>query len=147
MGASSTGHRRAFADPRYAATSPQRAQLHHACLDAPDGLHGGCLYAPVLQPREPSPDQNPTRKERLWSMTNGFTFDGYTVRPATEKDRPYLQLQIDADPFHGGRMTADFFLKLQPRGNSWALENADGRSVFYFKTPTAARIPIQRALA
>jgi len=76
-------------------------------------------------------------------MTNGFTFDGYTVRPATEKDRPYLQLQIDADPLHRGRMTADFFLKLQPGEDSWALENEEGRVVFYFKTSTAVRMAIQ----
>ena len=33
-----------------------------------------------------------------------FTFDGYTVRPLSEKDRPYLEVQIRADQYHQGRM-------------------------------------------
>ena len=76
-------------------------------------------------------------------MTNSFTFDGYTVRRATEKDRPYLQLQIDADPYHRDTITPDFFLKLYPGEDSWALEDESGRVVFYFKTGTAVRLCIQ----
>jgi hypothetical protein len=76
-------------------------------------------------------------------MTNSFTFDGYTVRSVTEKDRPFLQLQIDADPFHQGRMTADYFLKLEPGEDAWALEDERGRVIFYFKTATAVRMSIQ----
>lgn len=76
-------------------------------------------------------------------MTPSFSFDGYTVRPLTEQDRPYLDLQIAADEYHRDRMTADFFLKLQPGEDAWALEDSQGMVVFYFKTETACRIHIQ----
>jgi hypothetical protein len=72
-----------------------------------------------------------------------FTFDGYTVRPLDERDRPYLNLQIRADDFHRGRMNADYFLKLEPGEEAWALEDEQGMVVFYFKTATAVRMSIQ----
>jgi hypothetical protein len=72
-----------------------------------------------------------------------FTFAGYTVRPLSEKDRPYLEVQIRADQYHQGRMDADYFLKLNPGEDAWALEDEQGLVVFYFKTATAVRIFIQ----
>jgi hypothetical protein len=72
-----------------------------------------------------------------------FTFDGYTVRPLSERDRPYLDEQIKTDPFHRGRMDADYFLKVKPGEDSWALEDGQGRVVFYFKTAAAVRLSIQ----
>ena len=72
-----------------------------------------------------------------------FTFDGYTVRPITERDRPYLEIQIRADDYHRGRMSADYFLKLEAGEDAWALEDEQGRVVFYFKTAAAVRMSIQ----
>lgn len=72
-----------------------------------------------------------------------FSFDGYTVRPITEQDRPLLETLIEGDDYHRGRMDADFFLKLQPGEDSWALEDERGEVVFYFKTSTAVRMAIQ----
>lgn len=74
-----------------------------------------------------------------------FNFDGYTVRPVTPKDREYIDLLIQADPWHRDKMTADFFLSLKPGEDAWALEDAQGEIVFYFKTTVAARIDIQFA--
>lgn len=76
-------------------------------------------------------------------MTQTFTFDGYTVRPLDERDRPYLADQIAADPYHRNRMDADTFLQLQPGEDAWALEDEQGRVVFYFKTATAVRLSLQ----
>lgn len=72
-----------------------------------------------------------------------FQFEGYTVRPLTEQDRPYLAMQIQADEYHRDRMTADYFLKLQPGESAWALEDSHGRVVFYFKNSPAVRMSIQ----
>ena len=76
-------------------------------------------------------------------MRQTFTFDGYTVRPLDERDRPYLEAQIEADVYHRGRMDADYFLRLQPGEDAWAIEDEQGRVVFYFKTATAVRLSIQ----
>lgn len=72
-----------------------------------------------------------------------FTFDGYTVRPVHEKDRELLNNWIATDPYHQGRMTADFFLKLLPGQEACAMEDETGHVVLYFKTTTAIRIAIQ----
>jgi len=72
-----------------------------------------------------------------------YHFEGYTVRPITERDRPYLELQIQADEYHREKVTADFFLDILPGESSWALEDADGRVVFYFKNSPAVRMHIQ----
>lgn len=69
-----------------------------------------------------------------------FHFDNYVVRPVTEQDREYITLLIENDPFHTGRMDADFFLKLQPGEDAWAIENQHGQVQFYFKTQTACRV-------
>jgi hypothetical protein len=74
---------------------------------------------------------------------NAFSFDGYTVRAATEQDRPYLEQWIDADPYHRDRLTADYFLKLAPGEESYALEEPSGQVALYFKTATAVRLSIQ----
>jgi len=74
---------------------------------------------------------------------NHFTFLGYQVRPVAEQDRAYLDLLIQGDEYHRGRMSADFFLKLQPGEDAWALEDQQGEVVFYFKTQTAVRLAIQ----
>jgi len=74
-----------------------------------------------------------------------FTFDGYTVRPVTEQDRPYLELLIKADVYHCDRMDGDYFLNLLPGETSWALEDEHGRVVFYFKCTPAVRMSIQFA--
>lgn len=78
--------------------------------------------------------------------SQSFHFDGYTVRPITEQDRPYLQLQIDADDYHRHKMDADFFLKLKPGESAWALEDEQGLIVFYFKNVPVVRMHIQFAV-
>lgn len=72
-----------------------------------------------------------------------YQFDGYNVRPMTEQDRPYLEMQIAADPYHRDKVTPDFFLKLLPGESAWALEDKDGRVVFYFKNSPVVRMHIQ----
>lgn len=72
-----------------------------------------------------------------------YQFDGYTVRPMTEQDRPFLGLQIQADQHHRDKVEADFFLKLLPGESAWALEDAEGRVVFYFKNSPVVRMHIQ----
>jgi hypothetical protein len=72
-----------------------------------------------------------------------YQFDGYTVRPITEQDRPYLEVQIQADEYHRHKVTPNFFLKLLPGESAWALEDADGRVVFYFKNSPVVRMHIQ----
>ena len=37
-----------------------------------------------------------------------YQFDGNTVRPMTEQDRPYLEMQIQADEYHRDKMNAGF---------------------------------------
>lgn len=72
-----------------------------------------------------------------------FRFDQYTVRPMTEQDKPYLEMQIHADEHHRDKVKADFFLKPLPGESSWALEDQDGRVVFYFKKSPVVRMHIQ----
>jgi hypothetical protein len=72
-----------------------------------------------------------------------YQFDGYTVRPMTEQDRPYLGIQIQADQHHRDKMDAAFFLNLLPGESAWALEDKDGRVVFYFKNTPVVRMSIQ----
>lgn len=72
-----------------------------------------------------------------------FSFDGYTVRPVTEADRRHIDFCIEQDEYHQGKMTADFFLKIQPGEEAWVLENDKGGIVFYFKTSIAVRMDIQ----
>jgi hypothetical protein len=76
-------------------------------------------------------------------MSQSFTFDGYTVRPVLESDREYLTGLIEQDEYHQAKMTADFFYKLQPGEESFALEDEQGEIVFYFKTSIAVRMDIQ----
>jgi hypothetical protein len=76
-----------------------------------------------------------------------FHFDNYTVRPATEQDRAYLGALIEADPYHREHMDADYFLKLRPGEDAWALEDERGTVIFYFKTTSAVRLSIQFAQA
>jgi len=76
-------------------------------------------------------------------MSQSFHFDGYTVRPTEEQDREYLETLIKADVYHCDRMDADYFLKPLPGETSWALEDQQGRVVFYFKTTPAVRMSIQ----
>jgi hypothetical protein len=76
-------------------------------------------------------------------MSQTFTFGGYIVRSLSEKDRNFLNLQIAADPYHREKMEADFFLKPLPGESSWALEDAEGRVVFYFKNSPVIRMHIQ----
>jgi hypothetical protein len=74
-----------------------------------------------------------------------FHFDNYVVRPISEQDRSYLEALIEADPYHRDRMNADYFLKLKPGEDAWALENEQGNVQFYFKTQTAVRLSLQFA--
>jgi hypothetical protein len=74
-----------------------------------------------------------------------FHFDEYVVRPMSERDRDYLDTLIEADAFHKGRMTPDYFLSLLPGEDAWALEDMQGNVLFYFKTQTAVRVSIQFA--
>lgn len=75
--------------------------------------------------------------------TEIFHFDGYIVRRMSEQDRNYLDSLIEEDAYHLGRMTADYFLKLVPGEDSWAVEDEHGNLIFYFKTMTACRVSIQ----
>ena len=74
-----------------------------------------------------------------------FHFDQYIVRPMNEGDRVYLDSLIENDAFHKGRMTADYFLKLVPGEDAWALEDEQGHVQLYFKTQVAVRLSIQFA--
>jgi hypothetical protein len=74
-----------------------------------------------------------------------YQFDNYVVRPISEKDRAYLTTLIEADEYHRNQMTADYFLKLKPGEDAWALEDEKGTVLFYFKTQTAVRLSIQFA--
>jgi hypothetical protein len=76
-----------------------------------------------------------------------FHFDNYVVRPVEERDRVYLEQLIEADPFHVNQMDADFFLKLKPGEDAWALEDERGMVILYFKTQTAVRLSLQFAQA
>lgn len=76
-------------------------------------------------------------------MSTTFTFGGYLVRPVTERDRAYLKECIARDKYHRERMTPDFFLKLKPGQDAWALEDKSGKVVFYFRTDTAVRFHVQ----
>jgi hypothetical protein len=44
-------------------------------------------------------------------------------------------------------MDADYFLKLKPGEDAWALEDERGHVLFYFKTSTAVRLSLQFAQA
>lgn len=72
-----------------------------------------------------------------------FHFDEYIVRPMSERDREYLDTLIEADAYHKGQMTPDYFLNLLPGEDAWALEDEQGNVIFYFKTQTAVRVSIQ----
>ena len=71
-----------------------------------------------------------------------FHFDSYIVRPMGEQDRAYLDTLIEADAYHKGRMTPDYFLELVPGEDAWAIEDEHGKVVFYFKTQTAVRLSL-----
>jgi hypothetical protein len=72
-----------------------------------------------------------------------FHFDNYVVRPVTERDRAYLAALIEADPYHAHCMDADFFIKLKPGEDAWALETMEtGKVLLYFKTQTAVRVSL-----
>ena len=74
-----------------------------------------------------------------------FHFDQYVVRPMNEGDRAYLDELIEEDAYHKGRMTPDYFLKLVPGEDAWALEDEQGHVLLYFKTQVAVRLSIQFA--
>ena len=74
-----------------------------------------------------------------------FHFDQYIVRPMNEGDRTYLSTLIEEDAYHKGQMTPDFFLKLVPGEDAWALEDERGHVELYFKTQVAVRLSIQFA--
>ena len=74
-----------------------------------------------------------------------FHFDDYVVRPMSESDRAYLDTLIEEDAFHKGRMTPDYFLKLMPGEDAWALEDEQGNVLLYFKTQVAVRLSVQFA--
>src|SRR5579864_4341362 len=69
-----------------------------------------------------------------------FDFDQYTVRPVGERDREFLTQLIAADPLHRDCIDPDFFLKLNPGEDAWAVEDANGKVWLYFKTSTAVRL-------
>lgn len=74
-----------------------------------------------------------------------FHFDQYIVRPMNEGDRGYLDGLIESDAYHKGQMTPDYFLKLVPGEDAWALEDEQGNVLLYFKTQVAVRLSIQFA--
>ena len=74
-----------------------------------------------------------------------FRFDNYIVRPIGEQDRGFLDDLISDDVFHKGRMTPDYFLKLMPGEDAWALEDEQGHVLLYFKTQVAVRLSLQFA--
>jgi len=67
-----------------------------------------------------------------------LTFDGYTVRPVEERDRAFIR-QLAVDEYHPG-MSADYFLKLVPGEDAWAVENQQGYVVLIFKTKVVCRL-------
>lgn len=71
-----------------------------------------------------------------------FKFDNYVVRPMGEQDRIYLDTLIEADAYHKGRMTPDYFLNLLPGEDAWAIEDQHGTVILYFKTQTAVRLSL-----
>jgi hypothetical protein len=77
--------------------------------------------------------------------TQHFHFDEYIVRPMSERDRDYLDTLIEDDAYHKGRMTPDYFLKLMPGEDAWALEDEQGNVLLYFKTQVAVRLSVQFA--
>jgi hypothetical protein len=81
------------------------------------------------------------------SSSTVFHFDNYVVRPIAEQDRAYLDALIEGDQYHRDRMDADYFLKLKPGEDAWALEDERGNVLFYFKTQTAVRLSMQFAQA
>ena len=128
-------------------TGPHRTQPFHVRFDAPFGLNWRCFYPPVLQQNGTAQPADFTRGKRGQNMSTqpsqAYRFDGFLVRPITEQDRPYLELQIQADDYHREKVDADFFLHPQPGETSWALEDEDGRIVFYFKNVPVVRMHIQ----
>lgn len=72
-----------------------------------------------------------------------FRFGEYRVRPIGEQDRQYLTECIERDKYHRGKITADFFLKVCPGRDSWAVEDDNGKVVFYFRTDAIIRFAIQ----
>jgi hypothetical protein len=75
-------------------------------------------------------------------VTAEFYFGDYTVRSVTPDDAAQIQRAIEGDPFHDGRKS-ETFLQSCPGEDNWALEDAQGKVVFYFKTKTACRVSIQ----
>ena len=72
-----------------------------------------------------------------------YRFGRYTLSPLTEADRPRLEAWIAADPFHDGRVSADFFLHTVPGEEGWCLLDEYDEPIFYLKTATAVRLHIQ----
>jgi hypothetical protein len=64
-----------------------------------------------------------------------------------EQDRAYLDTLIEADAYHKGRMTPDYFINLLPGEDAWAIEDEHGTVVLYFKTQTAVRLSLLFAQA
>ena len=79
------------------------------------------------------------------SAQTQYHFDSYVVRPMSESDRAYLDTLIEEDAYHKGRMTPDYFLKLMPGEDAWALEDEQGNVLLYFKTQVAVRLSVQFA--
>jgi hypothetical protein len=76
-------------------------------------------------------------------MTNAFTFNELTLRPATEDDRELCQRWIDADPDHRGKITADFFLEGEAGVECMVLVDKWGQPRFFFRQQRALRIHMQ----
>jgi hypothetical protein len=71
-----------------------------------------------------------------------FRFDSYIVRPVEERDRQFLEETIAKDEFHKDCMDGDYFLKLLPGEQAWAVEDEIGNVLLYFKTQNVARISL-----
>ena len=67
----------------------------------------------------------------------------FRLRAVAEQDRHLLAQFIASDPFHAGRVTPDFFLRLHNGEGAWAVEDSCERVVFYLKTENAVRLHIQ----
>jgi hypothetical protein len=76
-------------------------------------------------------------------MSQTFHFDGYTVRPVEPRDRIYLGQLIQSDAHHREKVDPDFFMNPLPGESCWALEDASGQIVFYFKNSPVIRMHIQ----
>lgn len=75
-------------------------------------------------------------------MTGMYRFGKYTLRPATEADRPLAAAWVSADEWHANTTEPDFFLSAEKGIESYVLEDPHG-PVFFFRMTRTIRLDIQ----